>query len=94
MVVGWKIFSLQKCQGSRFQEDTERRVYEDGLHLDKRPVPHAAMNEEYLRENVISKKKTGYPKVPGVKQCSRSNDFFTNRLALSEEEQVVRAAGF
>ena len=64
MVVGWKIFSLQKCQGSRFQEDTERRVYEDGLHLDKRPVPHAAMNEEYLRENVISKKKPGTLRYP------------------------------
>jgi len=34
MVVGWKIFSLQKWQGSRFQEHTERRVYEDSLHLD------------------------------------------------------------
>jgi hypothetical protein len=64
MVVGWKIFSLQKCQGSRFQEDTERRVYEDSLHLDKRPVPHAAMNEEYLRENVISKKKPGTLRYP------------------------------
>jgi hypothetical protein len=32
--------------------------------LIKRPVPHAAMNEEYLRENVISKKKPGTLRYP------------------------------
>ena len=58
--------NLQLAKVSRFEV---RNIQSGGymktaFTLIKRPVPHAAMNEEYLRENVISKKKPGTLRYP------------------------------